>query len=139
MPELAPNCIILVTYFDADNEFNFACTHSASNWQVTSDGTIHTPPTARVVRFQLKGVPNPVQFAGFRVAADLAGLRAQTESWNTPPLGVIREGTPPGDTGTTPGPLTLTFPRQAWVYELAVQDATGVHWHDPRIYNDGSE
>lgn len=47
---------------------------------------------------------------------------------------------PPAD-GFTAGPLRLTFDNAPCrlFYRLAVQDRNGVHWEDPKIYDDGSQ
>jgi hypothetical protein len=144
-----PNCAITLYFYEGPPpRFSFFCANSDRGWYVEPDGSIHPPSKSRIVQISLSGFPAGVQFAGLQFAETNSFL--DSSPWTAPTgleqFGVavtIPGGTyPPSNDGPTTGPLILTFDTNAdsrLFYRLAVSSENGLFWHDPKIYDDGSQ
>ena len=153
-----PDCAITLYFYEekpatAGNpatppRFSYYCTNRARGWQVEPDGSIHPPSRSRIIQIGLSGFPVDcgASFAGLQFTS--AEFSEESDPWPSAQalasLGV-QVATPadsyPPANGTTAGPLRLTFDdaQRRLFYRLAVQDRNGLHWDDPKIYDDGSQ
>lgn len=152
-----PDCAITLYFYEEKPEtegspatpprFSYYCTHRARGWHVELDGSIHPPARTRIVQIGLSGFPEDcgASFGGLQFSS--TGFPEEDDIWSSSQalasfgVEVATPGDYPPASGSTAGPLRLTFdsaPRRLF-YRLAVRDRNGLHWDDPKIYDDGSQ
>lgn len=158
MADAIPNCAITLHLYDAcmPPTFSFHLARCSTGWMVQNDGTIYPPPKGRVLEFSLNGFPHPdVNFGGFQVSSnnDFSGLPDWPTTTQLEHLGIqfLEPKAPPTGTATISGSLVIDLgslplasepgsptPRLFYRLAVVVGSDSSRHWHDPKIYDDGS-